>query len=60
MKNKIKKYLLIKISFIFSIFLLFNFLVLLANAIGFKSLQQELVNHQVAKINKNYEWIFQM
>lgn len=58
MKNKLKKYLLIKLLFIFSIFLLFNFLVLLANAIGFKSLQQELVNHQVAKINKNYDVVF--
>ena len=58
MKNKIKKYLLIKISLIFSIFLLFNFLVLLANVLGFKSLQQELVNHQVAKINKNNDIVF--
>lgn len=55
---KIKKYLLIKVSLIFLVFLFFNLFVLLANNLGFKSLQQELVNYQLKKINKNNQTIF--
>ena len=55
---KIKKYLLIKISLIFLVFLFFNLFVLLANNLGFKSLQQELVNYQLKKINKDNQIIF--
>tara|TARA_B100001121_G_scaffold306644_1_gene326531 strand:- start:1802 stop:2692 length:891 start_codon:yes stop_codon:yes gene_type:complete len=58
MKIEIKKYLFIKILIVFSIFLFFNILILLANNLGFKSLQQELVNHQLVKINENQTTIF--
>ena len=53
MRINIKKYLFLKIFIIFFIFLIFNILVYISSVLGFKSLQQELVNHQLSKINNN-------
>jgi hypothetical protein len=58
MKKKIKNYLIIKISFLFLIFLIFNFLIFFSKHLGFRSLQQELVNHQISKIKIDQKIVF--
>lgn len=58
MRINIKKYLFLKIFIIFFIFLIFNILVYISSVLGFKSLQQELVNHQLSKINNNPKIVF--
>jgi len=43
---------------VFFIFLIFNFLIFFSKHLGFKSLQQELVNHQISKIKIDQKMIF--